>query len=268
MNIENMEQVFMSERITSENLDQVIKENKKIALEIENCCNDIRAFNNPLRISTPSTLGFRILGKHNLILFPCDNPYWSGAIFIRDGARIPVINTALPRVNQYFAAWHEVYHILFDKMSFDHAINNENYMEERKAELFAARMLIGDVNSYYNSLVDNCFEDKIFRCMAMFQAPYKAILIALYEEAVNNNNEQLQQEIKGIFDNHISNLPERFSALGLDDTLVLPSYIVNAESLASLINRSIEENPDSSCHRDNKVFFERTVSKLKELGGS
>lgn len=36
------------------------------------------------------------------------------------GKRIPLINTALPRANQYFTAWHEIYHLLFDEVSFDH----------------------------------------------------------------------------------------------------------------------------------------------------
>ena len=36
-------------------------------------------------------------------------------------------------------------------------------MEERKAEYFAAKMLIGDVNSYYNSLDDNNFEDNCYQ---------------------------------------------------------------------------------------------------------
>ena len=57
-----------------------------------------------------------------------------------NGKRIPLINTALPRANQYFTAWHEIYHLLFDEVSFDHLIESETLMEERKAEYFAALM--------------------------------------------------------------------------------------------------------------------------------
>ena len=53
---------------------------------------------------------------------PIEDKYWSGAIYVKEGKIIPVINTALPRANQYFAAWHEIYHLLFDKVSFDHII--------------------------------------------------------------------------------------------------------------------------------------------------
>ena len=258
----------MSERITSECLDRVIRENKNISQIIEDYCNNIHTYHNPLKISSPATLGFRILEKHNLILLPRDNTYWSGAIYIRNGKKIPVINTAIPRVNQYFAAWHEVYHILFDEISFDHPIENENYMEERKAEYFAAKMLIGDVNSYYNSLDDNDFEDKIFRCMAMFQAPYKAILIALYEEAVNNNNEPLKSAIKQNFDTHIENISERFEKLGLDNTLVLPSNIINADKILSEIKKNIAEDPEASYHSDNLEYFENTINELREINKS
>lgn len=258
----------MSERITSECLDRVIKENKNISQIIEDYCNNIHTYHNPLKISSPATLGFRILEKHNLILFPRDNIYWSGAIYIRNGKKIPIINTAIPRVNQYFAAWHEVYHILFDEISFDHPIKNENYMEERKAEYFAAKMLIGDVNSYYNSLDDNDFEDKIFRCMAMFQAPYKAILIALYEEAVNNNNEPLKSAIKQNFDTHIENISESFEKLGLDNTLVLPSNIINADKILSEIKKNIAEDPEASYHSDNLKYFENTINELREINKS
>lgn len=258
----------MSERITSESLDRVIEENKNISHLIEDYCNNIYTYHNPLKISSPATLGFRILEKHNLILFPRDNIYWSGAIYIREGKKIPVINTAIPRVNQYFAAWHEVYHILFDKISFDHPIENENYMEERKAEYFAAKMLIGDVNSYYNSLDDNSFEDKIFRCMSMFQAPYKAILIALYEEAVSNNNEPLKSSIKQKFDTHIENISERFENLGLDNTLVLPSNVINADKILFEIKKNIVKAPEASYHSDNLDYFENTIKELREINKS
>lgn len=255
----------MSDIITSENLDRVIKENRIISQAIENCCNIIHIYHNPLKISSPAKLGFRILEKHNLILFPRDNVYWSGAIYFRDGKKIPVINTAIPRVNQYFAAWHEVYHILFDEVSFDHPIDNENYIEERKAEYFAAKMLIGDVNSYYNSLDDDNFEDKIFRCMAMFQSPYKAILIALYEEAVNNNNEPLKTAIKQNFDNTFVNISERFDMLGLDNTLVLPSNIINADIIFSEIKKRIAEDPEATYHSDNLNYLESTIKELREI---
>lgn len=51
------------------------------------------------------------------------------------------------------------------------------------------------------------FVSKIFHCMAAFQAPYKAVLVALYEFAVQSNNNKLCCEIKKIFDRQFDNLP-------------------------------------------------------------
>ena len=71
-------------------------------------------------LDSPIQLALQILRPYGLIQLPIDNRYLSGAIFVRDGKRIPLINTALPRANQYFTAWHEIYHLLFDEVSFDH----------------------------------------------------------------------------------------------------------------------------------------------------
>ena len=86
----------------------------------------------------------------------------SGAIFVRDEKIIPVINTALPRANQYFTAWHEIYHLIFDKVSFDHFIETDNTLEERKAEYFAGCMLLNGVDRYFTELPEAEFVSKIF----------------------------------------------------------------------------------------------------------
>ncbi len=87
-----------------------------------------------------------------MIQMPIEDKYWSGAIFVKDEKIIPVINTALPRANQYFTAWHEIYHLIFDKVSFDHFIETDNTLEERKAEYFAACMLLNGVDRYFTEL--------------------------------------------------------------------------------------------------------------------
>ena len=130
---------------------------------------------------------------------PIDNPFWSGAIFVKNGKKIPVINTALPRANQYFTAWHEIYHLIYDKVSFSHIIETETVMEERKAEYFASLMLLGNLLPYYTELSEMDFLSKIFHCMDAFAAPYKAVLIALYESAVQNVGSlqaKIQEKIK------------------------------------------------------------------------
>ena len=144
----------MSERITAANLDEVIKRNEVIEEQMKQSASLIWSKYNPMQINSPIQLALQILRPYGLIQLPIDNRYLSGAIFVRDGKRIPLINTALPRANQYFTVWHEIYHLLFDEVSFDHLIESEILMEERKAEHFAALMLLGNLMPYFEGLKD------------------------------------------------------------------------------------------------------------------
>ena len=104
----------MSEKITAENLDQVIRKNKEISADIEQCRQLVFTRFNRMQVSSPPQLAIQLLRTYGLIQMPVNNPYFGGAIYVKEGRRIPFINTALPRVNQYFAEWHELYHLLFD----------------------------------------------------------------------------------------------------------------------------------------------------------
>ena len=94
----------MSERITAANLDEVIKRNEVIEEQMKQSASLIWSKYNPMQINSPIQLALQILRPYGLIQLPIDNLYLSGAIFVRDGNRIPLINTALPRANQYFTA--------------------------------------------------------------------------------------------------------------------------------------------------------------------
>ena len=163
----------MSELITAQNLELVIKKNHEIKEEV--LAQAIRLQTNPsiMKVASAPQLALLILQGFGLIQMPIEDKYWSGAIFVKDEKIIPVINTALPRANQYFTAWHEIYHLIFDKVSFDHFIETDNTLEERKAEYFAACMLLNGVDRYFTELPEAEFVSKIFHCMSTFQAPYK-----------------------------------------------------------------------------------------------
>ena len=193
--------------------------------------------------------------------------FLSGAIYVKEGKIIPVVNTALPRANQYFAAWHEIYHLIFDKVSFDHFIGTDNMMEERKAECFAACMLLSGVDRYFTDLPEMDFISKIFHCMATFQAPYKAVLVSLYEIAKQSENEKLCDRIKEVFDLQFEDLPDRFRMLGLDDSLVRPSYVVNTSSLKERIKKSMEENPELNYHKDNEEYLTNIMTEITMITG-
>lgn len=255
----------MSERITAANLDEVIKRNEVIEEQMKQSASLIWSKYNPMQINSPIQLALQILRPYGLIQLPIDNHYLSGAIFVRDGKRIPLINTALPRANQYFTAWHEIYHLLFDEVSFDHLIESEILMEERKAEYFAALMLLGNLMPYFEGLKDMEFQAKAFQCMNAFQAPYKAVLISLYESAVKNGNTAIAEEVKENFDVQVEDIAQRFRDLGLDDSLVRPSYVVNVSPLQEKINKTIRNEPEVEYHKDNEAFLKTVLSEWTAL---
>ena len=142
----------MSEIISASNIDLVIQKNMEIAEEVSAQALKLQTNTSIMRVASMPQLALLILQGFGLIQIPIEDQYWSGAIYVKEGKLIPVINTALPRANQYFAAWHEIYHLLFDKVSFDHIIENDNMMEERKAEYFAACMLLKEADRYFTEL--------------------------------------------------------------------------------------------------------------------
>lgn len=257
----------MSERIIADNLDEVVRKNFEIHDEILRDALLIRTTFNRVQIGSAPQLAMQILKSYGLIQLPIDNLYWSGAIFVKNGKKIPVINTALPRVNQYFTAWHEIYHLILDQVSFNHIIESDSVMEERKADHFSSLMLLGNLMSYYTELPDMDFMDRIFYCMDAFQTPYKAILIALYESATRNGNNVLMERIKSVFDIQLKDLANRFRLLGLDDSLVNPSFVVNVSILQSKIQDQIRENPDLCYNYDNSDFLKTIIQRINLIMG-
>lgn len=254
----------MSELITARNLDMVIKKNRDIKNEVSAQTIKLQMNHSIMKVASAPQLALLILQGFGLVQMPIEDKFLSGAIYVRDGKFIPVINTALPRANQYFAAWHEIYHLIFDRVSFNHFIGIDNMMEERKAEYFAACMLLNGVDRYFIDLseMDLDFVSKIFCCMATFQAPYKAVLVSLYEYATQSENEKLCKKIKEAFDLQFDDLSKRFRMLGLDDNLVRPSYVINTSALQEKIKKCKDENPELHYHKDNEEYLSNIMTEI------
>ena len=257
----------MSELITAENLDLVIKKNREIKEEVFAQAIKLQTTPSIMKMASVHQLALIILQGFGLIQMPIEDKFWSGALYVKDGKIIPVLNTSLPRANQYFTAWHEIYHLIFDEISFDHFIEADNTLEERKAECFAACMLLNNVDRYFTEFPEMDFISKIFYCMAAFQAPYKAVLVSLYEHAVQSENEKLCHRIKEVFDQQFNDLPNRFRMLGLDDSLVSPSYVINTSSLQERIKKSRDENPELHYHKDNEAFLMNIMTEISMISG-
>ena len=72
--------------------------------------------------------------------------------------------------------------------------------------------------------------------MDVYKAPYKAVLIELFQEAVTKyKNIDLKEKILQHFDNKPEDLVQKFTDLGLDSELVKLSYVLNLGGKNSLI---------------------------------
>jgi len=259
----------MSKYITSFNLDEVINENKKIKSEIDNLKIHFFINYNKAGILGADKLAFETLKKNHIFLqIPIPDDYYGGTIIVRGNYKISLINSARPRVYQYFVAWHELYHLLYDTnlTKGEHIIQAEEMeLNERKADYFAARMLLGDVYKYYYSLDEDEFINKIARCIDVFKAPYKAVLIELYEDAVTIYNDlKLKKLIKDNFDNKQDNLIEIFEKLDLDTDLLKPSNIISFGNLDKRIELLSKEETDVQYHNDNIKFLKQLRDKIKK----
>ena len=85
-------------------------------------------------------------------------------------------------------------------------------------------------------LDDEDFIDRVIKCMDVYKAPYKAVLIELFQEAVTKyKNIDLKEKILQHFDNKPEDLVQKFTDLGLDSELVKLSYVLNLGGKNSLI---------------------------------
>ena len=253
--------------INSSNLDEVINMNMIISDEIDIYVLDITRRHNKSGLSSHEKLSFDILNRNNLIQTVFDDKHFGGVIITKDKLKIPIINTAQPRVYQYFVAWHEIYHLFYDEeqMDYNHNINIDLNYNERKADYFAACMMLGNIYEYFFSIEDENFIDKIIKCMNAYKAPYKAVLIQLYQDSkIKYNNIKLQKSILEHFDLDL-NLIEEFERLELDVELVKPSYVINFGGLDKIIERQIEENPDETYHKDNLGFLKKLREKAQKI---
>jgi len=257
-------------RITSLNLDETISLNRKIQKEVDRQIKFMERHLKKLTIHSPEKQALKILLDHNLIRVPIPDPDWGGAIYeLPNGNKIPIINTAQPRLYQYFISWHEVYHLTeISDENATHNISTEFDLTERKADYFASQMLISDdIFDYYHQLEQHSFIDRIAFCMDMFKAPYKAILIKLYESAIQCEKADLQGEIKENFDLKYSQTywETKFKDLYLDDTLIKPTLIVDFGRLMEIVRDKSEKYSDVEVYKDNFNFLQELHSKFKTV---
>lgn len=265
-------------RITSVQLDETIALNTQLERQISEHISFIEKRLIKWRSLPIEEQAYTILKGHDLIEIPIPDENWGGAIRkFSNGKMVPIINTAQPRLYQYFIYWHEIYHLTEDDEMMEHGVDYEITTEfdlnERRADYFASQMIFGrhDLYDYYHSQKHDDFLVRIAHCMKSFKAPYKAVLIQLYQLATYNKNDRLQEQIKLYFDKHwsVQEWSTIFQENSLDDSLIQPSLITNLSPIKQAIQEEITQHPDVELYRDNMkvvVQWEKTFRGVqKEL---
>jgi hypothetical protein len=262
-------------RITSEILDKTIEMNEQTTKQVEAHIQYIEKRLIKWKSLPVEQQALEILKEYHLVEAPIPDENWGGAIRkFGNGSMIPIINTAQPRLYQYFIYWHEVYH-LTEQVELDthkeknYEITAEFDLNERKADYFASQMIFRymDLYDYFHSLRFDDFLVNMAHCMKSFKAPYKAILIELYQIAKKNRNEQLQSQIKHYFDQRltIKEWSAIFQEYSLDDTLIKPSLVINLSSIKQVIKNAINQHPDVELYKDNLELVREWEEKYKAI---
>lgn len=104
-------------------------------------------------------------------------------------------------------------------------------------------------------------------CIDSFKAPYKSILIQLYESSDEFKNKVLTQQIKENFDIKLNQkeIEGLFQKLALDVTLVQPSNIIDLGVLQAKINEKRQNNEEVGMYKEHEIFINKFRQTLEEL---
>ena len=266
-----MDNMLKTKRITSKNLDYIIQENLKISSKVEALKENFLINYNDLMIKSNDIIALELLKSKGLISVVIDNQHFGGAVYILSNNRkLFLINTALPRVNQHFVCWHEVYHLLYDEHLTEkiYLISSDLETNERMADYFASKMIFGNLYDYYIKLdKDLSFEQKILYSMYIYRAPYKAVLVELYENAYIHGNEELKTIIKDNIDIRIDNISEKFKDMGLDSSLVEPTYMSTVSILEQKIIEEKKKYCDKNYNDSNLKYYKEIMNEINKLTG-
>lgn len=223
----------MSGPISKDQLDLAAARCQKLRRKLIPLSLQLQTSCNPLQL--PSfQLPLCLLELHGLLRLPVEDPAWSGGAFKRKGGVVPVLNTARPRVEQYFTAWALFYEVLYGSHASDFLMGPRPTMENLPPWCFASLPLEG-LPLYFASQ-GGAFLPRVFRCMAVYRAPFPAVLLRLYEHAWETGNEPLQEQIRQNYDLDCAQLPQAFRDMGLDDALVCPSNQVDLRPIRALLS--------------------------------
>lgn len=245
-------------------LPRILAENEAIRLEVEKLERTYLQDYHPRGWNKIDGARKYLSHHHILIEAPVDDDSFGGFIRSTNSNKyICFINTYQPSCYQNFSLFHELFHIIFIKELPEdfHLIlaGVDKRVAERKADYFASLMLMDehDLISFFNgpeNQSENVF-DKIIMCMHVFKAPYKAVLIRLYELKLIG-----EDILEAYFDKKV-NFQDEFQRLGRDQSIIKRSKHINIRQIEQLLqNYPLPEMAQES----NLEVLNEVVSYLKE----
>lgn len=248
--------------INKENIEQIILYNQNYLSTVKEKIDALRSLGDPLITSKPLEFIKTHLYENAYVLeFPINNLDYGGLVFYHHQKFYIQINTAQPKIYENFMWAHEFYHFFFDKDKLKS--KEENFIlidsvfeeKERLPNLFASEFLINDFalerkfNFFKKEYNTVNLVDIVINLIAVFELPYKAIVIKLAQ------NKLIEiEEAKEIIDyEYKKNLPDH-----IDRTLFAPSNkirIDNIRKLASVASPNMnKEDYESIMDRYTKLY--------------
>ncbi|WP_019914102.1 ImmA/IrrE family metallo-endopeptidase [Paenibacillus sp. HW567] len=231
--------------LTSEHLPVLLKQNKEVYYEVDHYIKTYLKNEHPSGWTIVDGAMRWIEENHHFIQAPIKDDSLGGFILFKSPKVICYLNSWQPRIYQNFILLHELFHTL----SRTKHVNDELHLvesdldrdlDERKADYFASLLLLdaAEVVTFYQNLGEDDLLDKIILTMFRFSAPYKAVLIRLFELELING-----EELKNRFDVKY-NLEAEFTRLGKDPSPVQRSLIINFQDVVKVMESGKGRLPD------------------------
>ncbi|MFD3259076.1 ImmA/IrrE family metallo-endopeptidase [Paenibacillus lentus] len=231
--------------LTFDHLPDIFEKNKEIFYEVDGY---VKAYLRDYHLN-----GWTILDgakrwieeNHFLIQAPIKDQTLGGFILLKKPKVLCYLNSWQPRIYQNFILLHEVFHIISRTQNDPeklHIIESDldRDLDERKADYFASLLLMdaAEVISFYQSLREEVLLDKIIQTMSRFSAPYKAVLIRLYELHLIG-----VEDLRVWFDQKLQ-FEDEFVRLGLDPSPVQRSMLIHFQEVEKLMEHGRDRLPD------------------------
>lgn len=252
----------MNQCLTAEQLDLTAARCRELKRGLLPLALKLQTTSNPMQLPAQS-FARHLLERHGLICIPVEDPRWSAGVFRLEDTATPVLNTARSRVEQSFAVWELLYAVLYGAGACDLLLEPYPTQENLRAWSFAALQL--ESLPLYFGRQQGDFLEKVFRCMAAYQAPYPAVLLRLHEQALEAGNEALKDQVRQHYELDLNDLPRRFRELGLDAALVQPSNQIDLNSLGDSIRQAAEKEPEMTRFAQDLTELNNIVREFRLL---